>query len=47
MAGATAPIAAVALAGGTTTAEAAPADPLSDKMQDTAHVRAYLESARF
>lgn len=47
MAGATAPIAAAALAAGTTTAEAAPADLTSDKMQDTAHVRAYLESARF
>lgn len=29
------------------TAEAAPVDPASDRMQDTAHTRAYLASARF
>ena len=47
LAGTTAPLAAVAVATGTTTAEAQPADLTSDKMQDTAHTRAYLESARF
>ena len=47
MAGTTAPLAAVAVATGTTTAEAVPADLTSDKMQDTAHTRAYLDSARF
>lgn len=47
LAGTTAPVAAVALAAGTTEAKAQPADPTSDKMQDTAHTRAYLDSARF
>ncbi len=47
LAGTTAPVAAVALATGTTQAEARPADLTSDKMQDTAHTRAYLDSARF
>ncbi len=47
LAGTTAPVAAVALATGTTAAEARPADLASDKMQDTAHTRAYLDSARF
>lgn len=47
LAGTTAPVAAVALATGTTTAEAQPVDPTSEKMQDTAHTRAYLDSARF
>lgn len=47
LAGATAPVAAVALATGTTTAEAQPVDLSSDTMQDTAHTRAYLDSARF
>ena len=42
----TAPIAAVAVASGTTAAEAAEPDLTSDKMQDTAHTRAYLDSAR-
>jgi len=43
-----APAAAVALATGTQ-AEAGPAAPdlASDKMQDTAHTRAYYDSARF
>lgn len=41
-----APLAAVALATGSE-AEAATPDLSSDKMQDTAHTRAYLESARF
>ena len=47
MAGTTAPVAAVALATGTTEAEANPVDPTSEKMQDTVHTRAYLESTRF
>ncbi|WP_298358133.1 twin-arginine translocation signal domain-containing protein [uncultured Litoreibacter sp.] len=47
LAGTTAPVAAVALATCTTEAEARPADLTSDKMQDTAHTRAYLDSARF
>lgn len=47
LAGTTAPAAAVALAAGSTTAEAQPVDPTSEKMQDTAHTRAYLDSARF
>jgi hypothetical protein len=43
-----APAAAVALATGTA-AEAGPAaaDLTSDKMQDTAHTRAYYDAARF
>ena len=47
LAGTTAPVAAVALAAGTTQAEAQPVDLTSEKMQDTAHTRAYLDSARF
>lgn len=47
IAGTVAPAAAVALASGTTAAEASPADLSSGKMQDTAHTRAYLDSARF
>ena len=47
MASTTAPIAAVAVATGTTGAEAAEPDLSLEKMQDTAHTRAYLESARF
>lgn len=47
LAGTSAPVAAVALATGTTEAEARPADLSSEKMQDTAHTRAYLDSARF
>ena len=47
LAGSTAPVAAVALATGTTQAEAQPADLSSNTMQDTAHTRAYLDSARF
>ncbi len=46
LAGTTAPAAAVALAG-TTAAEAQPVDLASEKMQDTDHTRAYLDSARF
>lgn len=47
LAGTAAPAAAVAVASAGTAAEAAPVDPTSEKMQDTAHTRAYLESARF
>lgn len=45
LAGATAPAAAVAVTA--STAEAQPVDLASDKMQDTEHTRAYLESVRF
>ncbi len=47
MAGTTAPLAAVAVATSGTAAEAAQPDLSSDKMQDTAHTRAYYDSARF
>lgn len=47
LAGTTAPVAAVALAAGTTQADAQPVDLNSDTMQDTAHTRAYLDSAQF
>ncbi|MEL7117247.1 MAG: twin-arginine translocation signal domain-containing protein [Pseudomonadota bacterium] len=47
LAGATAPAAAVAVTAGVESAEAQTVDPTSDKMQDTAHTRAYLDSARF
>ena len=47
LAGTTAPIAAVAVATGASDAEAAEPDLSSDKMQDTAHTRAYFDSARF
>ena len=46
-AGTAAPLAAVAVATGAGTAEAAEPDLTSEKMQDTAHTRAYLDSARF
>lgn len=39
--------AAVAAAASGTAASAQPVDLQSDKMQDTAHTRAYLASARF
>ena len=42
----TAPIAAAAAAVGTT-AGAAEVDPTSEKMQDTAHTRAYFKTAQF
>jgi len=45
LAGTAAPAAAVAAGGDR--AEAQPVDLSSDKMQDTAHTRAYLDSARF
>ena len=47
LAGTTAPAAVVALAAGGTEAEAAEADLSLEKMQDTAHTRAYFASARF
>ncbi|WP_416374656.1 twin-arginine translocation pathway signal protein [Marinovum sp.] len=47
MAGTTAPLAAVAVAAGGTEAEAAEPDLTSEKMQDTAHTRAYFASAKF
>ena len=47
LAGTTAPVAVVALAGTGRQAEAAAPDPASDKMQDTVHTRAYFDSARF
>ena len=47
LAGASAPLAAVAMAAGTTAAEAQPVDLTSEKMQDTAHTRAYLDSVKF
>ncbi len=47
LAGTAAPAAAVVVAAGGTAAEAQLVDPTSDKMQDTAHTRAYLDSARF
>jgi len=47
LAGTAAPAAAVAAVASGSSAEAAPVDPKSEKMQDTAHTRAYLESARF
>ncbi|MGR3493432.1 MAG: twin-arginine translocation pathway signal protein [Shimia sp.] len=48
LAATSAPLAAVAVASGTAaTAEPAPVDLASDKMQDTAHTRAYLASTRF
>ena len=46
LAGTSAPLAVVAVASGGK-AEAAAPDPTSDKIQDTAHTRAYLASARF
>ncbi|QJF51755.1 twin-arginine translocation pathway signal protein [Roseobacter ponti] len=47
LAGTAAPAAVAVVAAGGTAAEAAPADPTSDRMQDTAHTRAYLDSTRF
>ena len=47
LAGTSAPLAAAALAVGSTTATAQPVDLSSDKIQDTEHTRAYLDSARF
>ncbi len=47
LAGTSAPLAAIAVATSGTSAEAAEPDLSSDKMQDTAHTRAYYSSARF
>ena len=47
LAGTAAPAAAVAVASSGTAAKAQPVDLQSDKMQDTAQTRAYLESTRF
>lgn len=47
LATAAAPLAAVAVATGGDPAEAATPDPASEKMQDTAHTRAYYDAARF
>lgn len=47
LAGTAAPAAVAVAAGGATQAAAQPVDLSSDKMQDTDHTRAYLESARF
>jgi hypothetical protein len=47
LAGTAAPAAAVAVAAGGGSAEAAEPDLSSNKMQDTAHTRAYLDSTRF
>ena len=48
LAGTAAPAAVAVVAGSTAVqAEAQPVDLSSDKMQDTAHTRAYLESTRF
>ncbi len=46
LAGTAAPVAAVAVASGTA-AQAAEPDLTREQMQDTAHTRAYFESARF
>ena len=47
LAGTTAPVAAVVVATGSTTAEAAEPDLSRETMQDTVHTRAYYDSARF
>ena len=47
LAGTAAPAVAAAVAAGGSVAQAAEPDLSSDKMQDTAHTRAYLESTRF
>lgn len=47
LAGAAAPAAVAVVASSATQAEAQPVDLSSEKMQDTAHTRAYLESTRF
>lgn len=47
MAATGAPAVAVATAVATGTADAAEPDLTSEKMQDTAHTRAYFDSARF
>lgn len=47
LAGTAAPAAIAVAAGGATQAAAETADLASETMQDTAHTRAYFESARF
>lgn len=47
LAGTAAPVAAVAVAAGGTTAQAAEPDLSRETMQDTAHTRSYYDSARF
>ena len=47
LAGTAAPAAVVAVAGSSTQVAADTIDLSSDRMQDTAHTRAYLESTRF
>lgn len=47
LAGTTAPLAAVAVVASGTETEAAEPDLTSEKMQDTAHTRAYFASAKF
>lgn len=47
MASTAAPAAVVVAAAGATEAEASPVDPSAETMQDTAHTRAYFDSARF
>jgi hypothetical protein len=47
LAGTAAPAAVAVVAAGGQAAEAAEVDLASDKMQDTAHTRAYFDSARF
>ncbi|PTX54604.1 secreted protein [Litoreibacter ponti] len=47
LAGTAAPAAVAAVAAGGTAAQAQPVDLTSETMQDTAHTRAYLDSARF
>lgn len=47
LAGTAAPAAVAAVAVSGTAAQAAEPDLSSDKMQDTAHTRAYLDSTRF
>lgn len=47
LAGSAAPAAAVVAAGGASQVEASEVDPAKTVMQDTAHTRAYLDSARF
>lgn len=47
LAGTAAPVAVAVAAGSATQAAAEPADLSSEKMQDTAHTRAYFESTRF
>tara|TARA_B110000211_G_scaffold77161_1_gene90477 strand:- start:5404 stop:5592 length:189 start_codon:yes stop_codon:yes gene_type:complete len=47
LAGTAAPAAIAVVAGSATTAAAQPVDLSSNRMQDTEHTRAYLESTRF